>query len=156
MAITQIRKISSWTLLILIAISAIVLAVFYFGGWHMDGEKKVYEQTGLLLGWTYILFCAVIVITLFFALTALARGFKNNPKKAMGSLLSVVALVALVVISYAIGSTEELTTLNVDSQKYNTPSWLKLSDMWLYTTYVLGFCTVAAVVWGSIRKSIKR
>jgi len=49
-----------------------------------------------------------------------------------------------------------LTTLNADSQTYNTPFWLKTTDMWIYSSYILIILIVAAVVWGTIKKMMSK
>ena len=56
MAVTKIRKISSWTLLISSIISIIVLGMFYAGGVvdpAAEIEKPIY--TGLLINWTSVI-----------------------------------------------------------------------------------------------------
>ena len=68
MAVTKIRKMSSWTLLIVSLISIVVLGMFFGGGITNPGEEmKEYVYTGLLLrlqhysssqsfAWCYLLF----------------------------------------------------------------------------------------------------
>ena len=65
MAVTKIRKISSWTLLISSIISVIVLVMFFTGG-VVDPAAEMKEPiyTGLLLNWTYALFALTIEIGL--------------------------------------------------------------------------------------------
>ena len=57
MAVTKIRKISSWTLLICALISIAVLGMFYAGG-VVDPAAELQEPiyTGLLIDWTSVLF----------------------------------------------------------------------------------------------------
>ena len=50
MAVTKIRKMSSWTLLVVSLISIVVLGMFFGGGITNPGEEmKEYVYTGLLL-----------------------------------------------------------------------------------------------------------
>ena len=50
MAVTKIRKMSSWTLLIVSLISIVVLGMFFGGGITNPGEEmKEYVYTGLCL-----------------------------------------------------------------------------------------------------------
>ncbi|PVZ13405.1 hypothetical protein [Porphyromonas loveana] len=156
MAVTKIRKVSSWTLISIVVISVIVVLAFFFGGSHVEGERTIYHQTGLLLTWSYILFGAAVLAALFFSFGSFAKGFKNNPKKAMMSLASFILLAVVLLIGYAAGSEEAMTSLNADSARYNTPGWLKVTDMWLYTIYTLGTLVILATVWGAARKSLKR
>lgn len=69
MAVTQIRKVSSYTLLISALVSLVVFALFFMGGSEMvtkgTTEYKVYAFTDLLLYWSYILFGATCIATIF-------------------------------------------------------------------------------------------
>ena len=69
MAVTKIRKMSSWTLLIVSLISIVVLGMFFGGGITNPGEemKELYIQVFCLIGlqhysssqsfaWCYLLF----------------------------------------------------------------------------------------------------
>ena len=68
MAVTKIRKMSSWTLLIVSLISIVVLGMFFGGGITNPGEgKNMYIQVFCLIGlqhysssqsfaWCYLLF----------------------------------------------------------------------------------------------------
>ena len=54
MAVTKIRKMSSWTLLVVSLISIVVLGMFFGGGITNPGEEmKEYVYTGLLLNLCY-------------------------------------------------------------------------------------------------------
>lgn len=156
MAVTQIRKVSSWTLLLTVILSIIVVLTFFLGGFHMEGKNKVYEFTGLLLSWTYILFFLTIIVTIFFALVGLLKSFKTDRKKAITSIGAAILIVVLLLITYAIGNGEALANLSADFQKYNVSSWLKVTDMWLYTTYIFAVLVIAGILWGAVRKISKR
>ena len=66
------------------------------------------------------------------------------------NLISTVVLVVSLLAGYFIGSGEAIKGLNEASQAYNTAGWLKVTDMWLYSTYVLFIVTLGAVVWGGV------
>ena len=135
MAVTKIRKISSWTLLISSIISIIVLGMFYAGG-VVDPAAEMKEPiyTGLLINWTSVLFFVTIISTMLFAVWQFLTLLKTNAK------------------SYTMGDATPLTGLNADSQVYNTPGWLKITDMWIMSTIVLLVLIVACVVWGSVKR----
>ena len=143
MAVTKIRKISSWTLLISSIISIIVLGMFYAGG-VVDPAAEMKEPiyTGLLINWTSVLFFVTIISTMLFAVWQFLTLLKTNAKSAIMSL----------VITYTMGDATPLTGLNADSQVYNTPGWLKITDMWIMSTIVLLVLIVACVVWGSVKR----
>ena len=54
------------------------------------------------------------------------------------------------------GDATPLGGMNADSQKYNIPLWLKVTDMWIMSTVVLMVLIVAAVVWGSVKRMLNR
>ena len=157
MAVTKIRKVSSWTLLISSIISVVALIMFYTGG-VVDpaAEMKEPVYTGLLLNWTYVLYGLTIASTIVLAAWQLLGSLKNDAKSALMSLLVLVLFVALLGITYTLGDATPLTGLNADSQAYNTTGWLKITDMWIYSTYALIALIILAVVWGTIRRILSR
>ena len=157
MAVTKIRKVSSYTLLILSCISVLIFFLFFLGGSETDAKgNTVYEYTGILLFWTYALFLVTVCATLVFACKNFISTFQTNSRGALVSIGGVVAFLALLAITYAIGSGEPIKGLNEASQSYNTSGWLKVTDMWLYSPYVLFILTVGAAIWGGISKALKR
>jgi len=157
MAVTKIHKVSSYTLLALSAISILIFILFFAGGSELDAKNnKVYEYTGALLYWTYALFLVTISATLIFACKNFASSFQSNSRGALVSIGGLVAFLALLAITYAIGSGEPIKGLNEASQSYNTSGWLKVTDMWLYSIYVLFVLTIGAAIWGGISKALKR
>lgn len=153
MAVTKIRKISSWTLLICALISIVVLGMFYAGG-AIDpaAEMKEPVYTGLLLNWTYLLFIITVISTVLFAIWQFVGLLKADPKAAIMSLVVIVLFVALLFITYSIGSGDPLQGLNADSQKSNVPFWLKITDMWIYSTYTLIALIVLSIIVGSVKR----
>ena len=96
MAVTKIRKLSSWTLLIISIISVIVLGIFFGGGVEdPSAEIKNYIYTGLLLDWTYVVFAVTLVALAVLALWQFASVLKTNPKSALRSLIVVVLFALL-------------------------------------------------------------
>ena len=157
MAVTKIRKMSSWTLLIVSVISLVVLGMFYAGG-VVDASVEMKEPiyTGLLINWTSVLFFVTIISTILFAIWQFVTLLKTNAKSAVTSLIVVVVFAAILFISYSIGDATPLKGLNADSQVYNVPMWLKVTDMWIWSTVVLMILIVAAVVWGSVKRMLNR
>ena len=121
MAVTKIRKISSWTLLICSLVSIVVLGMFYAGG-VVDPAAELQEPiyTGLLIDWTSALFFVTIISTVLFAVWQFLTLLKTNPKEAISSLAVLVLFVGLLFVTYAMGDDTPLTGLNADSQQYNT------------------------------------
>ena len=153
MAISKSRKISSWTFIGVIIISIIVFGMFYLGG-AVDPAAEIKEpvNTSLLLYWMYIVFALAVVCLLLFGVVQFLGTLKSHPKKALGTLAVVVAFFALLGITYAIGSTEALPGINADSAKFNTPGWLKICDMWIFSIYVLLALSIIGMITGAIKK----
>jgi len=157
MAVTKIRKISSWILIVVAAISVALFGLFYFGGVGAPlGEFKNPIYTGHVLIWSYILLGICAVSMLLFGLFQFGSKFKSSPKNALTSLAVFVVFAILLVIAYSVGSGEKLVGLNADSQTYNIPFWLKITDMWLYAMYILLGLAIVAMIWGSIKKILSK
>lgn len=157
MAVTKIRKISSWTLLVTFLISIVVLGMF-FGGGVVDpsAENKEYVYTGLLLDWTYIVFAVTIVCMALLALWQFASVLKTNPKSALMSFVVIALFVIVLLITYSMGDGTPLVGLNADSQSYNVPFWLKVTDMWIQSSIVLFVLIVVALIAGSVKKLLNK
>lgn len=157
MAVSKIRKMSSWTLLIVSIISLVVLGMFYAGG-VVDAAAEMKEPiyTGLLINWTSVLFFVTIISTVLFAVWQFIGLLQTNAKSAIASLIVVVVFAAILFITYSMGDATPLKGLNADSQTYNIPLWLKVTDMWIQSTIVLMILIIAAVVWGSVKRMLNR
>lgn len=156
MAVSKIRKISSTVLLVIAALAVVVFAMFLFGGFVDPAAAKPEPRyTNLLLYLCYGVLIASVLVLLGFAIWGFVNNLRTNPRKAMGGLIALVALVVMLGITYAIGSTEHLA-LGADFTQYNTDFYLKISDMWLYSIYTVLGITIAAMIWGAIYSSTKR
>lgn len=157
MAVTKIRKISSWTLLLTSIISIVVLGMFYAGG-VVDPSVEMKEPiyTGLLLNWTSILFFVTIVSTVIFAIWQFTSLLKTSPKSALASFIVIICFAAMLLITYSIGDATPLKGLNADSQEYNIPLWLKITDMWIYSSAILMILIIVAVAAGSVKRMLNR
>jgi len=157
MAVTKIRKISSWTLLASAVISVAVLVIFYTGGVVNPGEEmKEYAQTNLLINWVYVLFGLTVLSTFIFALWQFINLFRTNAKSALTALGVLVGFAAIMLIAYSIGDGTPLPMINSDSAEYNTETWLKVTDMWIYSIYILIAMIVLAVVADSVKRILNK
>ena len=156
MAVTGIRKTSSYTFLALVAISVIVFALFLFGGSELDmKDNKVYAYTDVLIYWTYALGILSVVTVLFFVVKDFIAEPAASPSAALKKIAGPIALVVLLLVTYAIGDTTPLK-LNEEAQRFNAPFWLKFSDMWIYSVYVLLFLTIVAAIAGAVKSALNR
>jgi hypothetical protein len=157
MAVTKIRKFSSWILILCTAITVVVLAFFYLGGVEDPAaEIKAPIYTSLLLYWCYALAVITIVGMLIFGIFQFLSSLKAKPKAALASLAVIVVFLGLLGGTFAIGSTTKLPNINADSAHFNTDFWLKLSDMWLYSAYIMLILCILAMIASSIKMVFKR
>ena len=150
MAVTKIHRTSRTVLIIGIVISIVVMGLFYFGGQAapenlVAGDMSQPQFTDLVLYWAYVLLGITIVVLIGFAIVDFFRGLKENPKKAFSGLLVLLALVALLVVTYILG---DGTLLNIPGYtgSDNVPPMLKMSDMWLYSCYFMLVVTLLAMI----------
>ena len=150
MAVTKIHRISRSTLIIGVIISIIVLGLFYLGG-QVPLQDKIAADlseprfTDLVLYWCYVLLAVTIVVLIGFAIADFFRGLKENPKKALGGLVTVLALAVLLIVTYIIGDSTLLVIPGYDGTD-NVPSMLKMTDMWLYSCYFMMVVTILAII----------
>ena len=160
MAVTKIRKISSWALIATWILSIGILLLFFLGGYDapmgVDGEWKNPTYTGELLMWGYFLLGICALGMVLFGLAQFTLKFKTNAKSSLMGLGVIVGFVILLVVAYSIGDPTPLPNINVDSQDFNVPSWLKITDMWIYTMFTLIVLAIIAMVWGAVKKAISK
>lgn len=150
MAVTKIHRTSRLTLYIGVLITLVVLGLFYLGGQVSAQEQLVADMsqprfTDLLLYWAYALLVITVVIWLIFIIASSLNQMKESPKKAMGGFLALLGLAALLVITYVIG---DGTLLNIPGYEGNDnrPPTLKMTDMWLYSAYIMFAITILAMI----------
>ena len=151
-------KVSYYVLYVMFAAILVVLGLFYFGGdaqgdavlMSVDSEMWQPAQTDALIYLMYGLFGIATVVGVLFQFGA---ALKDNPGAALKSLIGLVILVAVVVISWTMGSEEPLVIPGYSGTE-NVPFWLKLTDMFLYSIYILFAGTVLAIIFSSIKKKL--
>ena len=157
MAVTKIRKLSSWTLLALSLLTIVVLGMFFGGGVEDPAaENKNYIYTDLLLKWTYTVIFLTITVMAASAIWQFMSVLKTNPKSALMSLVVLAIFALMLIITYSMGDGTPLTTLNADSQTYNTSFWLKATDMWIQSTIVLFVAIIAVICAGTVKRIMNK
>ncbi|WP_352421665.1 hypothetical protein [Proteiniphilum sp.] len=150
MAVTKIHRTSRFTLYISVLITLVVLGLFYLGGQVPAHEKFVADMsqpkfTDIILYWAYVLLAVTIVVLIGFAIVGFLKGLKENPKKALTGLLTLVGLAVLLIVTYAIGDGTILSIPGYEG-KDNVPPTLKMTDMWLYSAYFMFVITMLAMI----------
>ena len=129
-------KASYYALYAMFAIILIVMGVFFFGGDAtgdavipgVDPEMWQPAQTDALLYLMYALFGIAIAAT-------------------------VIAAVFQFGVAWAMGDGTPMNIPGYDGSD-NVPFWLKITDMFLYSIYILLFVTIVAIIASGIKKKI--
>jgi hypothetical protein len=126
------------------------MGLFYLGGQVPAQEKLVADMsqpkfTDLLLYWAYALLVITAVVWVLFVILSSLTQLKENPKKALSGFLALVGLIALLVVAYVIGDGTVLIIPGYEGADNRTPM-LKMTDMWLYSMYVMFAVTLLAMI----------
>ena len=153
----EIQKVSGSVLYVILAITIIVAGLFFFGGEDPnplvpDMSQPVYTDSLIYL--MYVLLGITIVITLAAAVYQFVMNFIDSPKAAIKSLASIIVLVGLLIVTWAAGSEQALVMPGYDGAE-NVPFWLKLTDMFLYTIYIMMAVLILLILGFGISKKFK-
>ena len=139
-------KVSYYIFYVLIALILVVLGLFFCVGYNNPvGEHNAPEHTETLLFLMYAMLGVCVIVTVVGSLAQFVTGLKDNPKGAMKSLLFVGLFVAVLAVSYTMGS--DAPVVKGDGTEFTDTGWLKLADMTLYAIYFLvATASVATIV----------
>ena len=139
-------KVSYYIFYVLIALILVVLGLFFCVGYNNPvGEHNAPEHTETLLFLMYAMLGVCIIVTVVGSLLQFVTSLKDNPKGAMKSLLFVGLFVAVLAVSYTMGS--DAPVVQGDGTEFTDAGWLKLADMTLYAIYFLvATASVATIV----------
>lgn len=157
----RIQKVSGTVLYVMLAITLVILGMFFFGGETPLDQRLVADtameepaQTDALIYWMYILFGIAVIITIAAAVYQFVTGFIDSPMTAIKSLLGLILIIVVLVISWAMGSDQPLVMPGYDGAE-NVPFWLKLTDMFLYTIYIMMGAMILLIFGFGIAKKFK-
>jgi len=150
MAVTKIHRASKTALIIGVIISIAVMALFYLGGQVPAQEKIAADMsqpkfTDIVLYWSYVLLVITIAALIIFAIMAFLKQLKESPKKALSGLLVLVGLAAMFLITFMMGDGSLLNIPGYDGPD-NQPKTLKITDMWLFSSYIMLILTFLAIL----------
>ena len=154
-------RISYYALYAMFAIILIVMGIFFFGGDAtgdavipgVDPEMWQPAQTDALLYLMYALFGIAIAATVIAAVFQFGAALKDNPANAIKSLLGLVLLAVVLIVAWAMGDGTPMQIPGYSGTD-NVPFWLKVTDMFLYSIYILLFVTVVAIIASGIKKKL--
>ena len=143
-------KIASIAYYVLLAVSAVVLVLFFCVGFgNMEslpsGYYKSPQFTDLLMYWMYALAAICGICTLVGAVTAKGGKIDSN-MPAWGTVLAKVGLwlfIPVLAITWFLGSKSPIMT---GTGLYEDAFWLQATDAIIYTVYVLLIVTAVALV----------
>ena len=140
-------KVSYYVFYVCIALILVVLGMFFGVGYNETNAAGLVESanTPALMYLMYGMFAVTVIATLIGAIAQFGGALKDNPKGAVKSLLGLILLVVLLIVTYNIGSSE--TVVLGDGSEYSDVTMLKVSDMLLYSTYVLfGIAAIGTLI----------
>ena len=111
-------RVSYYVLYVLFAAILVVLGIFYFGGDAqgdavlpgVDPEMWQPAQTESLLYLMYGLFALAVVAMAAAFILQFGSALKDNPVKALKSLVGVILLVVVMIIAWSMGSGETMVS----------------------------------------------
>ena len=157
----RIQKVSGTVLYVMLAITLVILGMFFFGGETPADQRLVADpamsepaQTDALIYWVYVLFAIAVVLTIAAAIYQFITGFIDAPGATIKSLIGLIVLILVLVVSWAMGSDQPLVMPGYDGTD-NVPFWLKLTDMFLYTIYIQIGAMILLILGFGIAKKLK-
>ena len=145
-------KIASIVYYILIAVSAVVLVLFFCVGFGNQeslpsGFYKSPQYTDLLMYWMYALAAICGVCTLVGAVTAKGGKIDSN-MPAWGKALATIGLWLFIPVMVVAWFMSNATPIMTGTGLYEDAFWLQATDAIIYTVYVLLGVTALALIVG--------
>ena len=140
-------KVSYYVFYVCIALILVVLGMFYGVGYSETNAARLVEpaNTPALMYLMYGMFAVTVIATLVGAIAQFGGALKDNPKGAIKSLIGLILLIVLLIVTYNIGSSE--TVIMGGGTEYTNVTMLKVTDMLLYSTYVLfGLAAIGTLI----------
>ncbi len=156
----NISKITSVLLYLFMAVSVILLVLFYKTTAEIpedtdfDGQIAIYGGIlDTIMYWAYVLLGLATVAALLFPLVRLF----TRPKEAVRSLISFAIIAVVVFIAYMLADDTVFTAAELPgySGADNVPDTLKFAGTMLWSTYLLLFGVMASILYVEISKVFK-
>ena len=146
---------------VMLVISLVIFGLFFWGGETPMEQRVVADPTlseplytDAILYWNYVLFVLGVIAMLVGALYKFGSTFIDSPKTALKSLVGLIALILVLVVTWAIGDATPLVMPGYEGTE-NVPFWLKISDMFLYTIYIQVVVMILLMLGFGIAKKFK-
>ena len=148
-----ISKISQYILWAFMAVSLVLVSIFFFGGFVEGTEGTSVAEpiiTETILKWAYILLFVTMAIVVVFQLVFMASNLKAL--KRTGIIIAIAAV--LVFISYQLADDTVLNLIQYTGPD-NVPGTLQTVGTTLIFTYILGVVAIVAILYSSIANLFK-
>lgn len=147
-----------WTIALIWGVIASICAVAY--ALLFDKDAPIDGQSSAMAVWNVaywsviVLLGASLLVAIVFALAQVIKGLKEDPKKQMGIIIAVVALIVVFVVSYLLSSGTDVPQ-EVFEKTGSDYSSSKLIGACMYTVYILFGGVLVSVLFAEISKKIK-
>ncbi len=147
-----------WTIALIWGVIASICAVAY--ALLFDKDAPIDGQSSAMAVWNVAywsvitLLGASLLVAIVFALAQVIKGLKEDPKKQMGIIIAVVALIVVFVVSYLLSSGTDVPQ-EVFEKTGSDYSSSKLIGACMYTVYILFGGVLVSVLFAEISKKIK-
>lgn len=130
--------------------------MFFYSDLINDPDNMGVSGIGFILNWLYLIFFLSLLVTCIFSVIHFFFNWKRNPKSIRQPVIGISALAVLLACTYALGNGNPLSIPGYEG-KENSSFWLKLTDMWLYSLYILLALAVitlfGGIIWSYIKKT---
>jgi len=149
----MISKISQYTLWAFMAISIVLVGIFFFGGF-VEGTEGTNAAEPLImetiLKWSYVLLFVTIAVVIGFQLLFMFTNLKSL--KSTGIILAIAG--ALIFASYQLADDAVLNLISYKGPD-NVPGTLHTVGTALIFTYILGVVAIVSILYSSIANLFK-
>lgn len=150
----KIGSIPNLVLLIIGIISVIAFAMLVANISPDERDAAMGNWINIILRWSYVLLFVAIILLIVFALYQTISEWKQ----AKGSMLGILAIFAIFLVAFLFSSSEYPKFFGVEKFIENgtiTPTILKVIDTALYSTYIMFFLAIIALIYSSLSRYFK-
>jgi len=148
------NRISSGVFLACMFVTIILFLRFFYVSFTRFVDEDSTEISALLY-WIFFLLIITFSTGIVFSFYYYIRQWKEKPGKVRYVIAIVVAWGLLLLITWLLGNGNPLPLPGYKGTE-NTYLWLKLTDMWLYSIYILlgvgFFALVGGIIWSYFKK----
>lgn len=136
---------------LLLAVSAVIFVLLFLGGNEDNSADLIPKFTNTFIIWTYILIFGAILVTGLFEVI----GIISHPQKSFRTLLSLGVLVVLVLVAFILADDTPLKLVGYEGTD-NVPSMLILSDVFIFTLYLIVSISIILVIYTELSRVLRK